>query len=146
MTMTGSLRRDERAVDNAQRGGALDDLGASLDVSSHYVLDDGAGPPSSPLAFLLAAVLAILGGTILVGAAGGYLLYRRMPGPLPVPASTLGPGDRLPLRVTGLRPDAGGRLSTSARRRATCSGSCCGPRCRRASTDPPTARPHGRPA
>lgn len=110
MTLTGTLRRDERSVDNAQRGGALDDEASPLEVSSHYILDDGAGPSSSPLAFMLAAALAILGGTILVGSAGGYLLYRRAPGPLPAPASTLVPGARLPLRVTGFIQTPAGRL------------------------------------
>ena len=39
---------------------------------------------------------------ILVGLAGGYLIYRRAEGSLPLPATSLGPGERIPLRITGI--------------------------------------------
>ena len=35
-------------------------------------------------------------GVILVGLAGGYLIYRRSGASLPAPATTLGPGERIP--------------------------------------------------
>ena len=39
---------------------------------------------------------------ILVGLAGGYLIYRRSGAALPAPATTLEPGERIPLRMTGM--------------------------------------------
>ena len=50
-----------------------------------------------------------LAGTILVGLAGGYLIYRRSAAALPDPATTLGPGERLPLRITGVLRTPTGR-------------------------------------
>ena len=47
-------------------------------------------------------VLVGVGAIILAGLAGGYLIYRRSGAALPAPARTLEPGDRLPLRVTGM--------------------------------------------
>jgi hypothetical protein len=47
-------------------------------------------------------------GVILVGLAGGYLVYRRDDGPLPAPATTLATGDRIPLRVSGVLKTAHG--------------------------------------
>lgn len=109
-TLTGLLRRDERAVDDARttEGLAFDELG--LTISSRYILDDEAAPASAPLAFGLAAVLALAAGTILIGLAGGYLIYRRSGGGLPEPATALGPGERIPVRITGLVRTPAGRL------------------------------------
>lgn len=100
-TLTGLLRRDERAVDDARttEGLAFDGLG--LNVSSRYVLDDQAAPGSAPLAFGLATLLTLVAGTILIGLAGGYLIYRRSSGGLPAAATTLDPGERIALRITG---------------------------------------------
>ncbi len=100
-TITGSLRRDERAVDDALNTPGLDFDDYELVVSDRYILDDGSGPRSAPLAFLAAAVLVIVAGIIVVGLAGGYLIYRKGGSGLPIPASTLGPGERLPVRITG---------------------------------------------
>ena len=99
-SLTGVLRREERAVDDAK---TADDFDASLDIdiSDRYVLDERRPPGSAPLAFVLAA--ATPGWPcILVGLAGGYLIYRRSDACLPAPATTLGPGERIPLRITGL--------------------------------------------
>ena len=101
-TFTGMLRRDERAVSEAEATAGLgfEDLG--LDVSDRYVLEDGRGPANPYLAFGLAAIVGLAAGAILVGLSGGYLIYRRSDGPLPEPATTLAVGERIPLRVTGL--------------------------------------------
>ena len=101
-TVTGLLRREERAVDDAQtteglRFGALD-----LVVSDRYVLEDAAPAGGATLAFGLALALMVVAGTILVGLAGGYLIYRRQDGRLPAPATTLGAGERIALRITGV--------------------------------------------
>jgi hypothetical protein len=101
-TFTGMLRRDERAASEAKTtvGLGLDDLG--LEVSDRYVLDDGTGPANPFLAFGLAAAMALLAAAIIVGLSGGYLMYRRSPGPLPDARTTLGLGERIPLKVTGV--------------------------------------------
>lgn len=101
-TFTGMLRRDERAASEAKSTSGLgfDDLG--LEVSDRYVLDDGRRPANPFLAFGLAAATGLLAGAILVGLSGGYLIYRRSPGPLPEPRTTLGVGERVPLKVTGV--------------------------------------------
>jgi hypothetical protein len=108
VTMTGVLRREERAVDEAltTEGLDFDDLG--LTVSDRFILDDGAGPGSATLAFVAAGVALGLAGVILVGLAGGYLVYRRDDGSLPAPATTLAADDRIPLRVTGVLKTAAG--------------------------------------
>ena len=101
-TMTGLLRREERAVDDAvtTRGLRFDDF--DLLVSDRYILDDAAAPRRAPLAFGLAAVLFVIALIIVVGLAGGYLIYRKGDGRLPAPATTLGPGERMPLRISGV--------------------------------------------
>ena len=43
-----------------------------------------------------------MAGVILVGWAGGYLIYRRSDRGLPLPATSLGAGERIPLRITGV--------------------------------------------
>ena len=108
-TVTGLLRREERAVDDAQtsQGFDFDELG--LEVSDRYLLDEVVPPGSAPLAYLLALVCVALAGTILVGLAGGYLIYRRSAAALPGPAVSLAPGDRIPVRITGIVPTPAGR-------------------------------------
>ena len=107
-TMTGLLRREERAVDDARTTEGLDFDGFDLTVSDRFILDDGAGPGSATLAFVAAGVALGLAGVILVGLAGGYLVYRRDHGPLPAPATTLAAGERIPLRVSGMLKTAHG--------------------------------------
>jgi hypothetical protein len=51
---------------------------------------------------MLAVGCVVAAAIILVGLAGGYLVYRKGDGRLPTPATTMAPGDRLPLRVSGL--------------------------------------------
>jgi hypothetical protein len=101
-TLTGLLRREERAVDDAltTEGLAFGDL--DLVVSPRYILDDAARPASARLAVGLGIVLSLVAGTILVGLAGGYLIYRRDHEGLPPPATTLALGERIPLRITGV--------------------------------------------
>ena len=101
-SLTGLLRREERSVDDAQTSYGLDFGDLGLDVSHSYVLDESAPPRAAPLAFVLAFVLVAVGAIILAGLAGGYVIYRRSAAALPEPAMTLGPGERLPLRVTGM--------------------------------------------
>ena len=107
-TMTGLLRREERAVDDARTTEGLDFDGFDLTVSDRLILDEGAGPGSATLAFVAAGVALGLAGVILVGLAGGYLVYRRGDGPLPAAAATLAVGERIPLRVSGLLKTANG--------------------------------------
>jgi len=101
-TLTGMLRREERAVDDAltTEGLAFGDL--DLVVSPRYILDDAARPAGARIAYGLAIALSLVAGTILVGLAGGYLIYRRDDEQLPLPATTLAPGERIPLRITGV--------------------------------------------
>lgn len=107
-TFTGMLRRDERAVGEAKTTDGFDFSTLGLDVSDVYLLDAGSAPASAPIAFGLAALLGLLAGTILVGLAGGYLVYRKSSSTLPEPATTLGVGERIPLRVTGALRTGGG--------------------------------------
>jgi hypothetical protein len=100
--VTGLLRREERAVDDAKASQGFDFGDLDLRVSDRYLLDEAAPPGSAPLAYLLALVCVLAAGTILVGLAGGYLIYRRSDGPLPAPATSLAAGERLPLRITGV--------------------------------------------
>jgi hypothetical protein len=100
--LTGELRREERAVDAAKLANGSDFRSLDLAVSDRYVLDDATAPASAPLAFGLAAALVTLAAVILVGFAGGYLIYRRSDIGLPSPATSLGPGERMPVRITGV--------------------------------------------
>jgi hypothetical protein len=100
-TVHGVLRRDEHTVDDAIQSGDLKSVDPDLQISPHYVLDEALAPSDPRLAVILAAVFATIGAVILVGLAGRYLIFRRTPGPVPAGAATLGPGERLPLRVTG---------------------------------------------
>lgn len=100
-TITGQLRREERAVDGARTTAGLDLRDRGLIVSDRYILDDGAAPGSATLAFALAGLLAALAGVLLIGLAGGYLIYQRS-GRLPAPATTMADGERLPLRISGV--------------------------------------------
>jgi hypothetical protein len=99
--MTGLLRREERAVDDARTGAQYDFRTLDLRVSDRYVLDDVAAG-TAPLTFALAGLVAALAGAILVGWAGGYLIYRRSDRGLPAAAASLGAGERIPLRITGV--------------------------------------------
>jgi hypothetical protein len=107
-TLTGLLRRTENGVADAQDAEGLAFADLDLVVSDRYLLDDAAPPGSAPLAFALAVALVAVSGTILVGVAGGYLIYRRAPRELPAPATTLAAGERIPLRLTGLLRRPGG--------------------------------------
>src|SRR5262249_45697206 len=69
--------------------------------SSRYLLEDGRTPATPMVAWLLAAICGLVAALILIGLAGGYLVYRRSPASLPVPARTLAVGERVPARVTG---------------------------------------------
>jgi hypothetical protein len=101
VTMTGLLRRDERAADDARSTDGLDFDGFDLSVSDRFVLYDGEGPGRATLAFVAAAVALGLAGVILVGLAGGYLVYRGGDR-LPEPAATLASGEQIPLRASGV--------------------------------------------
>lgn len=101
-TFTGMLRRDERAASEATSTSGLDVGDLGLEISDRYVLDDGTSPANPFLAFGLAAATGLLAGALLVGVSGGYLIYRPSPGHLPEPRTTLGVGERVPLKVTGV--------------------------------------------
>jgi hypothetical protein len=100
--LTGLLRREERAVDDARSGAQTDFDALDLTVSDRYVLDEAVAGGTAPLTFALAGLVAALAGVILIGWAGGYLIYRRTERGLPVPATSLGAGERIPLRITGI--------------------------------------------
>ena len=100
--LTGLLRREERAVDDAQDRCPGRLRRARSDVSDRYVLDEAAAAGTAPLTFALAGLVAAVAGVILVGWAGGYLIYRRSDLGLPAPATSLGAGERIPLRITGV--------------------------------------------
>lgn len=107
-TFTGMLRRDEHSVSEAKSTDGLDFGTLGLEVTDTYLLDADRAPASAPIAFGLAALLGSVAGLILMGLAGGYLSYRKATGSLPAPATSLGVGERIPLRVTGvLRTGAG---------------------------------------
>jgi len=101
-TFTGMLRHDERSVSEAKSTDGLDFGTLGLDVTDTYLLDADRAPASAPLAFGVAALLGLLAGLILIGLLGGYLVYRMAPGTLPAPATSLGVGERIPLRATGV--------------------------------------------
>jgi hypothetical protein len=101
-TITGQLRREERAVDGAKSTVGLDLRELGLVVSDRFVLDDGTPPGNASLAFALAGLLAAVAGIILIGLAGGYVIYRRSDGALPTPATTMAPGERLSVRISGI--------------------------------------------
>ena len=100
--LTGLLRREERAVDDARTGAQVDFSALDLTVSDRYVLDEAVAAGTAPLTFALAGLVAAMAGVILVGSAGGYLIYRRSDLGLPAPATSLGAGERIPLRITGV--------------------------------------------
>jgi hypothetical protein len=101
-TVIGLLRREERAIDDAKVSQGFEFGDLDLRVSDRYLLDEAVPPGSGPLAYLLALGCVTAAGTILVGLAGGYLIYRRSETSLPVAATTLAARERLPLRITGI--------------------------------------------
>ena len=105
---TGMLRRDEHAVSEATGTRGLGFADLDIDVSTRYLLDEGNTPASGLLAFGLASLCALLAGIIVVGVAGGYLIYRGGGRSLPAPATSLGIGERVPLLVTGVLRTATG--------------------------------------
>ena len=109
-TMTGLLRREERTVDDAKSVEGFDFGSLDLQVSDRYVLDEPAGAGAAPLAFVLAAALAAVALVIVIGLAGGYLVYRRSAAALPAAQTTLAAGERIPLRITGVVQTPTGRL------------------------------------
>ena len=109
-TLTGMLRRDERAVSDAKASSGLGFDDTYLTVSDRHLLDDGATPANPYLAYGLAGIAGLLAGAMLVGLAGGYLMYRRSEGRLPEPTTSLAVGERLPVKVTGLLRTADGLI------------------------------------
>jgi hypothetical protein len=107
-TVTGMLRRDEHAVSEAKGSTGFGFSDVDLDISDRYLLEDGASPANPLLAFGLAAAVGLLAGAIVVGLAGGYLIFRRSGGPLPEPRTSMASGERIPLKVTGLLRTAEG--------------------------------------
>ena len=109
-TFTGMLRRDERAVSDAKASSGLGFDDRYLTVSDRHLLDDGATPANPFLAYGLAGIAGVLAGAMLVGLAGGYLIYRRSEGRLPEPTTSLAVGERVPVKVTGLLRTAEGLI------------------------------------
>ncbi len=106
-SFTGILRRDVAAIDRSVNapGVTMEELG--ITVSSIYLLDDGAEPVDTTALFVLAGILGLAGVVVVIGVAGGYVRFRGGD-PLPAPASTFAPGERLAIGVTGaLRAQTG---------------------------------------
>ena len=110
LTLTGMLRRNEQGVRDAKVAKDFDFSTLDITVSAVYLLDEGATPTSAPLAFATAGLLGLLAALMVIGLAGGYLIYRRSADRLPPAAITLGIGERIPVRVTGRVRSAGGEV------------------------------------
>jgi hypothetical protein len=110
MTLTGMLRRNEQGVREAKVAKDFDFSTLDITVSAVYLLDEGATPTSAPLAFATAGLLGLVAAVMVIGLAGGYLIYRRSADRLPAAATTLGIGERIPVRVTGRVRSGGGEV------------------------------------
>ena len=123
--------------DAARRGGLdprrqidarLDFDSLGITVSDRYLLDDQATPASAGLSLGLAILAGLLAALLAVGLVGGYLVFRRSKRPLPSGGRTLGPGDEIPVHVTGALRREGGLLHVREARPGSCgSRSRCRP-------------------
>jgi hypothetical protein len=110
-SFTGILRSSPKRVADAQQtsGDKVDLSDFGVTVSPDYILSDGDRPTEPLPLFVVAIIAAALALIIVIGVAGGYVRFRPE-GTLPLAASRLTTGQRIPLRVTGdLRTRAGFR-------------------------------------
>lgn len=99
-SFTGILRRDVAAIDRSVNAPGVTMAELGITVSPIYLLDDGAQPVETTALFVLAGILGVAAIVIAIGVAGGYVRFRGGD-PLPPPASTFAPGERLAIGVTG---------------------------------------------
>ncbi len=100
-SFTGVMRKSPAAVKEATEveDGSLADIGIS--ISPTYLLTDGDAPSDPAPLVVLAGLALALAAIIVVGALGGYVRFRPS-GPTPSASATMAPGERIPVRVTGL--------------------------------------------
>jgi hypothetical protein len=103
MTLTGMLRRDTKAVNDAQtpEDPRFKFADLEINVSDQYLLEEGGKPLSAPLAYASAVALAVFALVVLIGWRIGYVVYRRDERPLPSRARSMAIGERVPIHVTG---------------------------------------------
>ena len=110
LEFTGMLRDEAASIRDAKSTRDLDFDSLGITVSDHYLLDDQAAPASAGLSLGLAILAGLLAAILAVGLVGGYLVFRRSKRPLPSGGRTLGPGDEIPVHVTGALRREGGLL------------------------------------
>jgi hypothetical protein len=110
ISITGMLRAEEGSIRDAKQARDLDLDSLGITVSDRYLLDDRATPASAGLSLGLAILAGLLAAILAVGLVGGYLVFRRSKRPLPSGGRTLGPGDEIPVHVTGALRREGGLL------------------------------------
>ena len=110
ISFTGMLRSEAASILDAQRTEGLDFESLGITVSDRYLLDDQATPANGALSLGVAIIAALLAAILAVGLVGGYLVFRRLKRPLPSGGRTMGPGDEIPIRVTGALRREGGMI------------------------------------
>jgi hypothetical protein len=107
---TGMLRDEAASIREAKSTRDLDFDGLGITVSDRYLLDDQATPASAGLSLGLAILAGVLAAILAVGLVGGYLVFRRSKRPLPSGGRAMGPGDEIPIHVTGALRREGGLI------------------------------------
>jgi hypothetical protein len=107
---TGMLRDEAASIRDAKSTRDLDFDSLGITVSDRYLLDDQAAPASAGLSLGLAILAGLLAAILTVGLVGGYLVFRRSKRPLPSGGRTMGPGDEIPVHVTGALRREGGLI------------------------------------
>ena len=107
---TGMLRDEAASIRDAKSTRDLDFDALGITVSDRYLLDDQATPASAGLSLGLAILAGLLAAILAIGLVGGYLVFRRSKRPLPSGGRTMGPGDEIPVHVTGALRREGGLI------------------------------------
>ena len=107
---TGMLRDEAASIRDAKSTRDLDFNSLGITVSDRYLLDDQATPASAGLSLGLAILAGLLAAILAIGLVGGYLVFRRSKRPLPSGGRTMGPGDEIPVHVTGALRREGGLI------------------------------------
>jgi hypothetical protein len=110
LQFTGMLRDEAASILDAKSTRDLDFDSLGITVSDRYLLDDQAAPASAGLSLGLAILAGLLAAILAVGLVGGYLVFRRSKRPLPSGGRTMGPGDGIPVHVTGALRREGGLI------------------------------------
>ncbi len=107
---TGMLRDEAASIRDAKSTRDLDFDSLGITVSDRYLLDDQATPASAGLSLGLAILAGLLAAILAIGLVGGYLVFRRSKRPLPSGGRTMGPGDEIPVHLTGALRWEGGLI------------------------------------